>query len=56
MGKCFIRPRVQRSLNSPPKLTWYNIYLGDERAGDLLASFELINVGLLEDFVNIIAL
>jgi hypothetical protein len=44
MGKCFIRPIVQRSLTNPPKLKWYNIFLGRDQAGDVLASFELLNV------------
>lgn len=44
MGKCYIRPLVQRSLNNPPRLKWHNIFLGNERAGDVLASFELLNV------------
>lgn len=44
MGKCYVKPIVQRSLKNPPKLKWYNVFLGSERAGDILASFELINV------------
>lgn len=44
MGKCFIKPLVQKDHNNPPKLKWYKIFYGNEQAGDILASFELLLV------------
>lgn len=44
MGKCPVKPVVQTTRHAPPKLKWNKIFLGNEPAGDILASFELILV------------
>lgn len=44
MGKCYIKPLVQRSLQNPATLKWHKLHLGNEQAGDILASFELLQV------------
>ncbi len=42
MGKSYIRPSVHSDFEESPKLKWYKIFYGNEQAGDILASFELI--------------
>lgn len=44
MGKSIVQPTVLHSFSTPPKLKWHKIQLGNEPAGDVLASFELILV------------
>jgi hypothetical protein len=48
MGKSYIRPSVHSDTDNSPKLTWYNIFYGNEEAGDILASFELIKRDRIE--------
>lgn len=42
MGRCYVKPLVQKIALKPPRLRWYQVFQGHERAGDILASFELI--------------
>ena len=54
MGRTFAKPLVKMADEAycpprfPPQLEYYQIYRGNAMAGDLLAAFELLQVGLLE--------
>lgn len=54
MGRTFAKPLVKMADEAycpprfPPQLEYYQIYRGNATAGDLLAAFELLQVGLLE--------
>jgi hypothetical protein len=57
MGKCFVKPFVHDELDKPPKLKWYNVFCGNERAGDILGSFELIRTsGKADEFAKTLIL
>jgi len=43
MGRFYVKPVVNRSGAKPPKLAWYKLFCNYERAGDILASFEIIH-------------
>lgn len=51
MGRTFAKPLVKMadeaycSPRFPPQLEYYQIYRGNATAGDLLAAFELLQVG-----------
>lgn len=51
IGRTIARPHVKFSDEPyckpffPPTLEWYDIYRGSEQAGELLATFELLQVG-----------
>ncbi|XP_014669979.1 PREDICTED: otoferlin-like [Priapulus caudatus] len=51
IGRALAKPHVKMSEepyvrpNFPPSLDWYDIYRGSERAGELLAAFELLQLG-----------
>lgn len=51
MGKCYIKPIVQKEYERPPKLEWSKIIHSNEHAGDILASFELLLVIILTNFI-----
>jgi len=34
----------------PPALEWFQIFRGEEKAGELLAAFELLQVSRVNDF------
>lgn len=52
MGRTFAKPVVKMADEAycpprfPPQLEYYQIYRGNATAGDLLAAFELLQVGL----------
>lgn len=52
MGRTFAKPVVKMADEEycpprfPPQLEYYQIYRGNATAGDLLAAFELLQVGL----------
>ena len=54
IGRTFAKPLVKMADEAycpprfPPQLEYYQIYRGNATAGDLLAAFELLQVGLLE--------
>ncbi|XP_045490218.1 otoferlin-like [Pieris rapae] len=54
IGRALARPHVKSLYEKyekpdfPPSLEWYNIYRGGESAGELLATFELLEVPLKE--------
>ncbi len=51
IGRALAKPVVKMSHeryerpNFPPNLEWFDIYRGSDRAGELLAAFELLQVG-----------
>lgn len=51
IGRALCKPVVKLSTEEygppkfPPRLEWWDIYRGSERAGELLATFELLQVG-----------
>lgn len=51
MGRTFAKPLVKMADEAycpprfPPQLEYYQIYRGNATAGDLLAAFELLQVG-----------
>ncbi|XP_050683960.1 otoferlin-like [Leptidea sinapis] len=62
IGRALARPHIN-SLNDeyakpdfPPSLEWFSIYRGDEPAGELLATFELIEIPLKQGEPNLPAL
>ena len=50
IGRAMVRPLVKKAEQKyegplfPPKLEWFQIYRGDNTAGELLAAFELFQV------------
>ncbi|PAA74424.1 hypothetical protein BOX15_Mlig025810g1 [Macrostomum lignano] len=60
LGRCFCRPQVtllssQQDDYRPPQLDWWEVYRGQLNAGELLASFELVQLdanGRTPDFVE----
>ena len=44
MGRFYVKPIVNEFTKIPPKLKWYKLYHSYEPSGDILASFELINI------------
>lgn len=55
MGRTFAKPLVKMADEAycpprfPPQLEYYQIYRGNATAGDLLAAFELLQVGHREE-------
>lgn len=53
IGRTIARPHVKFNdepyckPNFPPTLEWYDIFRGSEQAGELLATFELLQVSIL---------
>jgi len=53
IGRALARPVVKASCekydkpNFPPQLEWFDICRGSDRAGELLAAFELLQVNFL---------
>jgi hypothetical protein len=46
MGCIYVKPTIDAN-EGPPKLKWYKIYYSYKHAGDILASFELINLNVI---------
>ena len=52
IGRAFARPVVKLASEKydkphfPPALEWFEIQRGDEKAGELLAAFELLHVSM----------
>lgn len=44
MGRVYVEPLMNTDMVSPPKLKWYKLFHNHSRAGDILASFELIHL------------
>ncbi|VDN96156.1 unnamed protein product [Rodentolepis nana] len=51
LGRCFCEPNIviKGAEYHPPPLQWWHIYRGQNAAGKLLASFDLIEVDALDD-------
>ena len=53
IGRALARPIVKASderyekPNFPPSLEWFDVYRGTDKAGELLAAFELLQVGVV---------
>ena len=39
--------------NFPPQLEWFDVHRGQDKAGELLAAFELLQVRFIDDSVAI---
>ncbi|CAF0895015.1 unnamed protein product, partial [Brachionus calyciflorus] len=44
MGRFYVNPVINSGRNLPPRLKWYKLYYNNEPSGDILASFELIQL------------
>lgn len=52
IGRTIAKPLVKMTSEKyekkfPPQLDWYQVYRGSMKAGELLASFELLQVGYM---------
>ena len=50
MGRFYTKPFMNTGYHDPPKLQWFKLYYGVKRAGDILASFELIHKRVILNF------
>ena len=60
IGRALARPIVKMACEPyekpffPPALEWFQIFRGEEKAGELLAAFELLQVGWLDLFSRLL--
>ena len=57
MGRCMVEPAVKLKGQEPPapRLLWYDLWYGDQEAGEILAAFELFLVGKRSSNVIVIS-